>query len=51
MYTQLTLGLGIEEKVDVRDLIVRGEIERDTPKARREQPAPEWERVLSDGAD
>jgi hypothetical protein len=51
MYTQLTLGLGMEEKVDVRDLIVRGEIERDTPKARREQPTPEWERVLSDGAD
>lgn len=51
MYTQLMLGLGIDEKVDVRDLIVRGEIERDAPKAKREQPAPEWERVLSDDVD
>jgi hypothetical protein len=34
MYTQLTLG--IDEKVDVRDLIVRGDIERETPQAKRE---------------
>ena len=33
MYTQLTLG--IDEKVDVRDLIVRGDIERETPQAKR----------------
>ena len=51
MQTQLTLSLGIDEKVDVRDLIVRGEIERDAPKAKREQPSPEWERILSDGSD
>ena len=51
MQTQLTLNLGIEEKVDVRSLIVHGDIERDTPKAKREQPAPEFERVLMDGAD
>ena len=51
MQTQLTLNLGIEEKVDVRSLIVHGDIERDVPKAKREQPAPEWGRVLSDGAD
>lgn len=35
MYTQLTLGLGINEKVDVRDPIVRGDIERETPQAKR----------------
>ena len=35
MQTQLTLNLGIEEKVDVRSLIVHGDIERDTPKAKR----------------
>ena len=51
MQTQLTLNLGIEEKVDVRSLIVHGDIERDTPKAKREQAAPEFERVLVDGAD
>ena len=51
MQTQLTLNLGIEEKVDVRSLIVHGDIERDTPKAKREHPAPEFERVLMDGAD
>ena len=51
MQTQLTLNLGIEEKVDVRSLIVHGDIERETPKAKREQPAPEFERVLADGAD
>ena len=51
MQTQLTLNLGIEEKVDVRSLIVHGDIERETPKAKREQPAPEFERVLVDGAD
>ena len=51
MQTQLTLNLGIEEKVDVRSLIVHGDIERDTPKAKREQPTPEFERVLMDGAD
>ena len=51
MQTQLTLNLGIEEKVDVRSLIVHGDIERDTPKAKREQTAPEFERVLMDGAD
>lgn len=36
MYTQLTLGLGIDEKVDMRDLIVRGDIERETPQTKRE---------------
>lgn len=51
MQTQLSLNLGIEEKVDVRSLIVHGDIERETPKAKREQPAPEFERVLMDGAD
>ena len=51
MQTQLSLNLGIEGKVDVRSLIVHGDIERETPKARREQPAPEFERVLTDGAD
>ena len=51
MQTQLTLNLGIEEKVDVRSLIVHGDIERETHKAKREQPAPEFERVLMDGAD
>ena len=51
MHTQMTLDLDIEERVDVRSLIVHGDIERDAPKAKREQPAPEWERVLSDGAD
>ena len=51
MQTQLALELGVDQRVDVRDLIVRGEIERDAPRARRERPAPEWERVLSDGAD
>lgn len=43
MQTQLSLNLGIEEKVDVRSLIVHGDIERETPKAKREQPAPEFE--------
>lgn len=51
MQTQLSLNLGIEEKVDVHSLIVHRSIERDAPKARREQPAPEFERVLMDGAD
>lgn len=52
MYAQLTLGLGVEEKVGVRDLIVRGEIGTEaTPKAKRERPVPEWECVLADGAD
>lgn len=51
MQTQLTLNLGIDEKVDVRSLIVHGDIERETPKAKREQPAPKFERVLMDGAD
>ena len=51
MQTQLTLNLGIEEKVDVRSLIVHGDIEQDAPKAKREQPAPEFERILMDGAD
>lgn len=51
MQTQLSLNLGIEEKVDVRSLIVHGDIERETPKAKREQPAPEFERVLMDAAD
>ena len=51
MQTQLTLNLGIEEKVDVRSLIVHRDIERETPKAKREQPTPEFERVLMDGAD
>ena len=49
MQTQMTLDLGIDERVDVRSLIVHGDIERDTPKAKREQPAPEFERVLMDG--
>lgn len=44
MQTQLSLNLGIEEKVDVRSLIVHGDIER-------EQPASEFERVLMNGAD
>lgn len=51
MQTQLSLNLGIEEKVDVRSLIVHGNIEHETPKAKREQPAPEFERVLMNGAD
>ena len=51
MQTQMTLNLGIDEKVDVRSLIVHGDIERETPKAKREQPTPEFERVLMDGAD
>jgi hypothetical protein len=52
MQTQMTLDLGIDQRVDVRDLIVRGDIEREAaPKARKPQPVPEWERVLSDGAD
>ncbi len=51
MQTQLTLNLGIDEKVDVRSLIVHGDIERETPKAKRKQPTPEFERVLMDGAD
>mgnify|MGYP000936790162 CR=1 FL=1 len=51
MHTQMTLDLGIEERVDVRSLIVHGDIEREAPKAKREQPAPEFERVLADGAD
>lgn len=51
MQTQLSLNLGIEEKVDVRSLIVHGDIERETPKTKREQPTPEFERVLMDGAD
>ena len=51
MQTQLTLNLGIDEKVDVRSLIVHGDIERETPRAKREQPMPEFERVLMDGAD
>ena len=29
MQTQMTLNLGIDEKVDVRSLIVHGDIERD----------------------
>ena len=52
MSTQLTLDLGIDATIGVRDLIVRGDI--DTPsaaKAKKAQPEPEWERVLSDGAD
>jgi hypothetical protein len=40
MQTQLTLNLGIEEKVDVRSLVVHGDIERDAPKAKREHPRP-----------
>lgn len=51
MHTQMTLDLDIEERVDVRSLIVHGDIEREAPKAKREQPAPEFERVLADGAD
>ena len=51
MHTQMTLDLGIEERVDVRSLIVHGDIEREAPKAKREQPAPEFKRVLADGAD
>lgn len=52
MQTQMTLDLGIDQRGDVRDLIVRGDIEREAvPKARKPQPTPEWERVLSDGAD
>ena len=51
MHTQMTLDLGIEERVDVRSLIVHGDIEREAPKAKRKQPAPEFERVLADGAD
>ena len=51
MHIQMTLDLGIEERVDVRSLIVHGDIEREAPKAKREQPAPEFERVLADGAD
>ena len=51
MQTQMTLDLGIEDKVDVRSLIVHGDIEQDAPKTKREQPAPEFERVLMDGAD
>ena len=51
MQTQLTLNLGIDEKVDVRSLIVHGDIEQEAPKAKREQPTPEFERVLTDGAD
>ena len=52
MQNQMTLDLGIDQKVDVRDLIVRGDIEREaTPKARKPQSTPEWERVLSDRAD
>ena len=35
MQTQLSLNLGIEEKVDVRSLIVHGDIERDTPNNRQ----------------
>lgn len=50
MHTQMTLDLGIEERVDVRSLIVHGDIEREAPKAKREQPAPEFEPVLADGA-
>ena len=51
MQTQMTLNLGIDEKVDVRSLIVHGDIEQEAPKAKREQPTPEFERVLTDGAD
>ena len=51
MQTQMTLDLGIEEKVDVRSLIVHGDIEREPHRAKRAQPEPSWERVLSDGAD
>ena len=42
MQTQLTLNLGIEEKVDVRSLIVHGDIERDTrprPNASSRRPS------------
>lgn len=51
MQTQLMLNLGIDEKVDVHSLIVHGDIERETSKAKRKQPAPKFERVLMDGAD
>lgn len=51
MQGQMVLDLGIEDKVDVRSLIVHGDIERDAPKAKRAKPAPEFERVLTDGSD
>lgn len=51
MQTQLTLSLGIEETIDVRDLIVHGDMEREAPRAKRSHPEPSWERVLSSGAD
>ncbi|MBR1830023.1 MAG: PcfJ domain-containing protein, partial [Atopobiaceae bacterium] len=51
MSTQLTFDLGIDATIGVRDLIVRGDIERETLKVKREQPVPEWERVLMDGSD
>ena len=51
MQTQLTLDLGIDPSIDVQSLIIHGNIEQDAPKAKREQPAPEFERVLMDGAD
>ena len=52
MSTQLTLDLGIDATIGVRDLIIHGDIEQETaPKAKREQPSPTWECVLSDSAD
>ena len=51
MQTQLTLDLGIDPSIDVRSLIVHGDIEQDAPKAKKQQPTPEFERVLVDGAD
>ena len=50
MQTQLTLDLGIDPSIDVRSLIVHGDIEQDAPKAKKQQPTPEFERVLVDGA-
>ena len=51
MQTQMTLNLGIDEEVDVRSLLVHGDIESETPKAKKQQHAPEFGRVLTGGAD